>query len=331
MKAAILKGVHQPIMIEEVPTPEIKEDEVLIEIKSAALNHRDLWIQKGQYAGLKFPIILGSDGAGVIHQVDRQVKNITIGQSVVINPSWYWGSNPKVQSKEYRILGLPDNGTFAQYIKVPAIFVYPKPEHLSFSEAAAYPLAGLTAYRATITRAEVQAGEKVLITGIGGGVAFFAMQFALVRGAEVYVTSSSSEKIEKVMSYGVKAGFNYKSPSWEKEALGYTGGFDAIIDGAAGETFTKLIEVCRPGGRIVFYGGTAGIINNVLPAKVFWKQLTIMGSTMGNDTEFESMLEMIKQYKLIPMISHQFTFDNIQAAFEVMDKGEQFGKIVVNF
>ncbi|MCS7027657.1 MAG: zinc-binding dehydrogenase [Bacteroidia bacterium] len=330
MKAAVLRGVHQPVQIEEVPIPEIQSHEVLIEVKSAALNHRDVWIQKGQYAGLKFPIILGSDGAGIVSQVGNEVKNCNKGQSVIINPSWYWGDNPKVQSKAYRILGLPDNGTFAEFVKVPSEFVYPKPTHLSFSQAAAYPLAGLTAYRATITRANVQPTENVLVTGIGGGVAFFAMQFAVSKGANVFVTSSNDEKIEKAKQYGAKGGFNYTDSNWEKSALQLTGGFDAIIDGAAGEGFNKLIEVCKPGGRIVFYGGTTGNINNILPAKVFWKQLTIMGSTMGNTQEFEAMLEMINTHQLTPLISHEFSLYQIQEAFDLMKKGGQFGKIVIN-
>lgn len=329
MKAAVLKAVHQPVVIETVTEPQINENEVLIAVKGAALNHRDVWIQKGQYAGLKFPIILGSDGSGIVHKVGNEVKQVFEGQEVIINPSWYWGDNPKVQAKTYRILGLPDNGTFAELVKVPAEFVYAKPKHLSFTQAAAYPLAGLTAYRATFTRAGVQAGENVLITGIGGGVAFFAMQFALAKGANVFVTSSDNQKIDKAIQLGAKGGFNYKLSDWDKIAIQQTGGFDAIIDGAAGEGFPKLIEVCKPGGRIVFYGGTSGNINNILPAKVFWKQLTIMGSTMGNQAEFESMIQMIEQHALKPLISHEFELDDIQKAFETMDKGNQFGKIVI--
>lgn len=329
MKAAVLKGIHQPVVIEETERPEIASNEVLIAVKGAALNHRDVWIQKGQYAGLKFPIVLGSDGAGTVDQIGSEVKNVSLGQEAVINPSWYWGDNPKVQAKSYKILGLPDNGTFAEFVKIPAEFVYPKPKHLSFIQCAAYPLAGLTAYRATLTRAGVQAGENVLVTGIGGGVAFFAMQFAVAQGANVFVTSGDEEKISKAIQLGAKGGFNYKQSDWDKKALQETGGFDAVIDGAAGEGFTKLIEVCKPAGRIVFYGGTTGNINNILPAKVFWKQLTIMGSTMGNTAEFEAMLNMIEKHTLTPLISHEFELNDIQQAFETMEKGNQFGKITV--
>lgn len=329
MKAAVLNGVHQPVIVEEVSKPQISSNEVLVAVKNSALNHRDVWIQKGQYAGLKFPIILGSDGAGIVHEIGNEVKNVSVGQEVIICPSWYWGDNPKVQAKTYKILGLPDNGTFAEFVKVPAEFVYTKPKHLSFAQAAAYPLAGLTAYRATITRANVQKDENVLVTGIGGGVAFFAMQFAIAQGANVYVTSSDAQKIQKAIELGAKGGFNYKQADWDKIATQQTGGFDAIIDGAAGDGFIKLIDVAKPAGRIVFYGGTAGNINNILPAKVFWKQLTIMGSTMGSTTEFEAMLAMIEKYALTPLISHEFELNDIQKAFETMDKGNQFGKIVV--
>ena len=225
MKALVLEAKDSPFVIKEVETPSLAKDEVLIKIKSASFNHRDLWIQKGMYAGLKYPCILGSDGSGIVDKVGEGVDTSLLNREVIINPGMNWGDNKRVQSKDFKILGLPDDGTFAEYVKVNQKYVYNKPKNLNFEEAAAIPLAGLTAYRALFSRADQQKSEKVLITGIGGGVALFAFQFALAFGAEVYVTSGNNEKIEKAIKMGAKDGINYKDENWAK---GFKTGFDVI-------------------------------------------------------------------------------------------------------
>src|SRR5690606_19356667 len=187
MKAIVLEGINQPLRLKQVPVPELAAGEILVQVKAAALNRRDWWIQQGQYAGLKFPIILGSDGAGVIEAVGPYVSDQWIGKAVVINPSIAWGNQEAFQQKDFQILGLPKDGTFAEYVKVPVDNLYEKPEHLSFEEAAALPLGGVTAYRALFSRADLKQGEKVLITGVGGGAATFALQWAVYAGATVYV------------------------------------------------------------------------------------------------------------------------------------------------
>ena len=329
MKALILEGINEKLICKETEMPVLQSGEVLVKVAAAAVNHRDLWIQKGQYAGLKFPIILGSDGCGTVEAVADEVHADWIGKEVVINPSMNWGNNPRVQQKEYAILGLPDNGTFAQYVKVQAKQLHTQPEHLNAAQAAAIPLAGLTAYRALVVRARARAGETVLITGIGGGVALFALQFAVAIGCKVYVTSGSDEKIKRAKELGAKGGVNYKTTDWHKTLMQESGGFDAIVDSSCGDTFAKLTEVAKPGGRIVFYGATLGAFNSGVPAKIFWKQLDILGSTMGNDEEFAEMIQLVANYKIIPVVDSVFKMNEASNALEKMEQSSQFGKLVI--
>lgn len=330
MQALQLDGINQPLKLQEVPTPAPATGEVLIELRAAAFNHRDVWIQKGQYGGLKFPCILGSDGAGVVTAVGEGADESLLGQAVLINPSHNWGDNPRAQAKDFKILGLPDQGTFAEYISVPAQYVQPLPAHLSFEQAAALPLGGLTAYRAAFTRAGLRAGERLLITGIGGGVAVLALQMAVARGAEVWVTSSSADKLARAQELGAKGGANYNDENWVTDLTKQAGGhFDVIIDSAAGPSFNALLDAAAPGGRIVFYGGTLGVIPQIPPAKVFWKQLTILGSTMGTEQDFADMVSLVEEKQLVPIVDQVFPIAEGEAAIRHLAEGAQFGKVVL--
>ena len=199
MKALVLVSKDQALAYKDVEKPTYTEGSVLVKLLAAALNHRDVWIRKGQYAGIKLPIILGSDGAGDVASVGPGVDTSWLGKSVVINPGLDWGDDPRCFGPSFRILGLPDNGTLAEYVKVPAGNVHAMPGGWSWPEAAALPLAGLTAYRAVVTRAKVQAGETVLVTGIGGGVSLMALQIAKSLGAKVFVTSGSDDKLANAL------------------------------------------------------------------------------------------------------------------------------------
>jgi NADPH:quinone reductase-like Zn-dependent oxidoreductase len=330
MKAVVLEELNQKLVVKEVATPEIESHEALVRVRAAAYNHRDLWIQKGQYAGIRYPIILGSDGCGEVDKVGADVSKDWIGKEVIINPSLNWGNNPRVQAKDYIILGTPNDGTFAEYVKIDARLLHPKPPHLSHEAAAALPLAGLTGYRATIKRAQTKAGENVLITGIGGGVALLCMQFAIAAGCNVYVTSGSDDKIKAAMDMGAKGGVNYKNDNWDKELKSMSGGgFDAIVDSSAGDTFAKLVDIAKPAARIAMYGATLGPFNSGVPAKIFWKQLDILGSTMGNDEEFAEMLSFVNSHKIVPLVDSIFPMEKAQEAIDKMSKGEQLGKIVL--
>lgn len=317
MKALVLKSKEEAFYYGDWEEPKPGAGEVVVEMRAAALNHRDVFITQGLYPNIKYPAILGSDGAGIVD-----------GREVLINPAMEWGDDPRVQSKDFHILGLPRNGTFAEKVAVPEDKLYDKPRHLNWESAAALPLAGLTAYRALFTRGLLQSGERVLITGIGGGVALLALQFALAAGAEVWVTSGADKKIGHAKAMGAKGGANYKSDDWEEQLRQQTGSFDLILDSAGGEGFAALIKLCRPGGRLVTYGGTRGRIPKLSPQIIFWRQLSILGSTMGTDKEFGEMLAFVSRHEIQPEVDEVFPLSQGSTAFERMDKGLQFGKIV---
>jgi len=329
MKAIILEGINAPLKYTDVPIPEIGSGEVLVKIKAAAFNHRDLWIQKGQYGGLRFPSIQGSDGCGVVDQVGDGVDNSMLGREVIINPSLNWGNNPHFQAKDYMILGMAQDGTFAEYVRIHSRLLHYKPKHLTDEQASAIPLAGLTAFRVLFTRARAKAGENILVTGVGGGVALFVMQFAIAAGCNVYVTSGSDKKLAQALALGAKAGVNYKNENWHKELQSLSGGFDAIVDSACGDNFARLTDIAKPAGRIAFYGATLGAFNSGVPAKIFWKQLDVFGSTMGNDEDFANMVQFVNDHEIQPVVDSVFTLDQAQQAIEKMERGEQFGKIVL--
>ncbi|MDP1726974.1 MAG: zinc-binding dehydrogenase [Bacteroidota bacterium] len=330
MKASVLEAVNTPFIFKDVTKPIPQVNEVQVKLYAAALNHRDIWIQKGQYAGLKFPIICGSDGCGVITGIGEHADAKWLNQEVVINPSINWGDNSRVQARDYTILGLPENGTFAQYVCVPEHLVHQKPAHLTVQHAAAIPLAGLTAFRVLFSRAKAIAGETVLITGAGGGVALFATQFAIAAGCRVYVSSSSDAKIEQAKQLGATGGANYKTADWNKTLAKESGGFDVIIDGAGGEGFARLTDLAKPGGRIGVYGATQGNWNSGIPARTFWKQLDILGSTMGTPHEFVEMLNFVSKQRIVPVIDSVFSLDETETAARYMDGGNQYGKIVID-
>jgi NADPH:quinone reductase-like Zn-dependent oxidoreductase len=328
MKAVVLSGINQ-LAVTEVPAPSPAAGEVVVSLRAAALNHRDVWIKLGQYAGVKFPCRPGSDGAGVVQAVGRDVDVAWIGREVVINPSFDWGISPQAQGPRFTILGLPREGTLAEQINVPLAQITAKPAHLSWNEAAALPLAGLTAYRAVFSRAGLKPGERVLINGIGGGVALFALQFAIAADAEVYVTSSSAEKRERARSLGAKGGFDYTQSDWAAQAAKQGGPFDVIVDSAGGEGFDALIDAAAAGGRIVFYGATRGNPNSLALRKVFWRQISLLGTTMGSPDDWADLMAFVGRHKIKPVISDVFKFQDTEAAFALMERGGQFGKIVV--
>ncbi len=328
MKASFFTQPGTPLEIREVKKLKPIKDQVLVRLHNSALNHRDLWIQKEQ----RFPdgMVLGSDGSGVIEDVGEDADTLLIGMEVIINPSLNWGDNPIVQGNSFKILGVPDAGTFSDYVVVSKKQVFEKPEHLSFAEAAAVPLSALTAYRALFSKARLRAKEKVLITGIGGGAALWAFQFAVAYQARVYVTSGSNEKLSKVKELGAVGGFNYKDPEWAKQALKESGGFDIVIDSAGGPQFSELLELMVPGGRIAIFGRTAGDIPNLPTRLLYWKQISIHGTTMGTRDEFLSMIDFIESRNLKPIIDKVYPFNQINEAMQRMEQGNQFGKIVLN-
>ena len=341
MKAIVLHELNGPdsLSYEDHPEPEPGPGEVLVKLSAAALNRRDVFVTQGMYPGAKpeaLPVILGSDGSGELVGIGDDVEGIIEGtppvnSDVVIHPSLYWGDNLRIPGKDYRILGLPENGTYAQYVKVPAENVFRKPAHLLHDEAAAIPLAALTAYRALVTRGGVQEGETVLIPGIGGGVATFLVQIATALGARVFVTSSDDEKIESAKrDLGAEGGVNYNSDGWQKELRSLAGGVDLSVDSIGGEVFDALATVANPGGRIVSFGATRGPVPKMVLPKIFLKQLDVLGTAMGSAQEFGEMLKLYEDRGLKPKIDSTYPLQEASAAQKRMEAGDNFGKIVLN-
>ena len=332
MKAIVLEEIGGPdnLKIKEVNTPEPGPGEVRVKLQSSALNRRDYWITIGRYPRTSLPCIAGSDGAGTVDAVGAGVDDSVVGNEVVVYPARDWGDSEAVSGPNFRVLGMPDQGTFAEYICCPATDVYARPAHLGWEQAAAVPLAGLTAWRAVVTQAEVQAGQTVLVTGAGSGVSTFAIQWASALGAEVYVTSGSEEKIEKAKSIGATGGISYRQQDYHKTLKKQAGGFNAIIDSAGGDDLNNLLSTLRPAGRFVFFGATLGVPSTGLEIpRLFFNQTRIQGTMMGSNAEFKAMLEFVNEKKIEPVVDRVLPMSEAVAAHKLLESFGQMGKVVL--
>jgi NADPH:quinone reductase-like Zn-dependent oxidoreductase len=330
MKALILTGPGTT-ELKEVPVPELSPGKALVKMKAASMNRRDEWIKEGKYPGIKYGGILGSDGCGVVEKVFSESDEHWVGQDVVINPNIGWGPDSEVQAKTYTILGMPVDGTFAEYICVPVDRLQRKPIHLNPLQAATLPMGGLTAYRALFKRGNLKEGQNVLISGFGGGVAQFAFSFAQAAGANVYVSSGSDQKIEKALKLGAKGAFNYKRETTYADLWKTKGGFDLVIDSAGGDQINNFIKTLKPLGKIVFYGATNGLPGKVDLYRMFWNQLSLLGSTMGNDEEFADMIKFVEKHQLKPIIDSIRPFNKVAESFSDIVLPDKVGKIVLQF
>ncbi len=328
MRAVQIESVGKASLA-RVPDPVAGPGEVLVELKAAAFNRRDLWIKLGQYAGLKFPCIPGSDGAGVVASVGPGADASWVGRQVIINPSFDWGSSEAAQGPKFSILGLPRDGTFAERVSVPAGQLFARPAHLDWEHAAALPLGGLTAFRALFSRARLAPGDRVLITGIGGGVALFVLQYAVASGNEVWVTSGSDEKIARAVKLGAKGGFRYDREGWAAAAAKSSGAFNVIVDSAGGAGFGELLDLAAPGGRIAFFGATRGSVPELVLRKIFWKQISVLGTTMGSPADWSAMLAFVSLHRIDPVVSDILPLERATEGFDQMERGDGFGKVVV--
>lgn len=318
MRAMQLTDIGSPLKLCDVPSPQQKNGETTVTLRYAALNRRDYWMQQGQYPGIALPVTPGSDGVGIVN-----------GTAVLINPGLHWGISEQFQSQQFTILGMPVDGTLAEQVVVPSENVYPKPAYLSWEEAAALPLAGVTAFRALFVQGEAKPGESVLITGIGGGVALTAMQFAHACGMRVCVTSGNAQKQRRAEAMGVDCTANYQDANWAKDLQKTFGEFDLILDSAGGEGFNQLQRLVKPGGRIVVYGGTLGKISHLSPHLLYWRQMTIRGSTMGSPKDFADMLSFVEKHQIRPVVDSVFDLKDTNAALVKLRDGTQFGKVVI--
>lgn len=332
MKAVVLPqtGGPEQLRIEEYPTPTAQAGQVRVALQASALNRRDVWITLARYPGIRLPCILGSDGAGIVDQVGAGVDADWLGREVVVYPAYDWGDDPRYPSPNFRVLGMPDPGTFAEYICLPSTQVFPKPAHLNWGQAAALPLAGLTAWRAVVTQAGLRPGETVLITGIGGGVATFALKWACALQAHAWVSSSSQVKIKQALRLGAIGGVNYREPNWSEQLLAQTGGVDVIIDGTGGASFNRYLALIKGAGRIVVYGATAGNPDKGLEmARLFFRQAQIRGTTMGSMAEFASLLDCVAAHRIEPVVYRVFSLEEAVLAHQHLAQAAQMGKIVL--
>jgi NADPH:quinone reductase-like Zn-dependent oxidoreductase len=341
VKAAVIyeNGDLDKIRLADVPNPEPGEDEVVIEVRAASLNHLDIWVRKGRPGlELSMPHVLGSDAAGVVVDIGRSVMTVEVGDEVVVNPGlscgWceYCLRGQQSECLNFGIVGMSCPGTFAELVAVPAKNVHRRPAHLSWEESAAFPLAYVTAWRMLMSRARLQVGETVLIHGIGGGVALAALQIAKTANARVCVTSSSNDKLLRAKEFGADHTINYETVDDVAAAVrDWTDGrgVDVIVDSVGAATFPVNLNAARRGGRIVHCGVTTGAQAQINLSALYWNHLNVMGSTMGSNEDFRQLVEAIDAARLKPIIDSVEPLERIRYATERMERGEQFGKIVV--
>ena len=330
MMKALELNQQKELKIVDLPIPQVGNNEVLVKVKASALNHRELWITKGLYPGMSLPCILGADGAGIIEKVGDISLDHLLNKEVIIYPALNWGNKQHTSAKDFRVLGMPDPATMAEYIAVDASNVVIKPPYLSWTAAAAIPVAGLTAWRALVRHGRITKGDKVLISGIGGGVAQAGLSFCPYFDAEVYVTSSSQEKIDQAVAAGAKGGVNYKDPDWYQQLKEMSGGIDIVLDSSPVAELENYLAFLNMGARIVYYGSTGSrstIIKNM--SKFFLRHISFIGTAMGSPDEFFEMLAFMEQHEIAPKVDCTYPMQKALTAFEDLASGKQVGKIVL--
>ncbi|WP_453990220.1 zinc-binding dehydrogenase [Bacillus nitroreducens] len=309
----------------DIDETEPKQGEVKVKLKSAGLNHRDLFVLH-RHKETEPPLVIGSDGAGIIEAVGPGVEGIRVGDEVIINPSLGWKKKSDAPPEGHEILGLPDHGTFAKKITLPAENVAPKPAHLTWDEAGVLSLAAMTAYRALFTRANVKPTDTVLLPGIGSGAVTFLLLFAKAIGARVIVTSRSEAKLKHALELGADVAINSDN-DWNEALNGEK--VDIVVETVGAATFHKSLGQLRKGGKIVTFGASAGDTVDLNIREFFYGQYTLLGSTMASTEEYNDMLQFVNEHKIKPVIDQVFPLENTAKAMQRMDEAEQFGKIVI--
>jgi len=341
MKAVVVPRYGGPDVLELVadhPDPVPGPDQVVLRVHATSLNHLDLFVREGIPAlKLTLPHILGSDAAGDIAEVGSDVTDHEVGERVVVNPGISCGrcefclTGEDSLCVEYKILGEHLPGAYAEKVAVPARNVLKIPTDMEFPAASAAPLAFMTAWRMLVTRAKVRPGEDVLVLGAGSGVSTAAIQVAKLAGCTVFVTSSSDEKLRKAKALGADVLINYKALPWSKAIWELTGkrGVDVIVDHVGEATFKESVRTLRRGGRIVVPGATTGPMLELDARYLFWRQLSVLGSTMANQREFEEVMKLVFMGRLKPVVDRVFPLAKAREAHEYLARGDQFGKVVL--
>ncbi|MDY0396210.1 zinc-binding dehydrogenase [Virgibacillus halophilus] len=323
MKAFVFEHGHYKM--KEMTNPTAGHGEVIVSLKCAGLNHRDLFIGK-RLGNDKDALILGSDGAGVITAVGDDVKNVSVGDEVIINPSLGWPDNSVVPPAGFDILGMPDNGTFAEKIVIAASQVEKKPAYLTWQEAGVLALSGMTGYRAMFTKGELKKGQTVFIPGAGSGVATYLISFAASIGAKVIVTSRSEQKQQLAKQLGAHIVLDSDS-DWSEALKNET--IDLVIDSVGQATFNKSFALLKPGGRFVVFGSSTDDTVELNLRQFFYAQQRLIGSTMASREELLDMLSFMDKHQIHPVVDTDFELTDAKKAMEHLEGGKQFGKVAL--
>ncbi|WP_135256757.1 zinc-binding dehydrogenase [Thermus caldilimi] len=340
MKAVVMeaRGGPEVLKVTEVPTPEPGPKEVRIRVKAAALNHLDIWVRKGVASPkLPLPHILGADASGVVDAVGPGVTGFAPGDEVVVNPGLSCGHCERCLAGEdnlcpkYEILGEHRWGAYAEYLVVPEVNLLKKPQNLSFEEAAAIPLTFLTAWQMVVDKLQVQPGEDILVMAAGSGVSVAAIQIAKLFGARVVATAGSEEKLRKAKELGADETVNYTHPDWPKEVRRLTGGkgADKVVDHTGALYFEGVIRATANGGRIAIAGASSGYEGTLPFAHVFFRQLSILGSTMGSKSRLFPILRFVEQGRLKPVVGQVLPLEEAAEGHRLLEERRIFGKVVL--
>lgn len=320
-----------PVEVREVPRPVPAPGWAVVRLERAALNRLDAMLLSARTNEAP-GTIFGADGAGVVEEVDAQASGTTIavGDEVIISPSLFWGDAEHAPGDQYEILGSPTNGTHAELVAVPAGNLHPKPRHLSWEQAAALPLAGVTAWRALVSRGRLAAGETVLVGAASSGVGSLAIQVARAHGCRVVAVTAGSAKAEAALALGADVVVDRsESDLGDRLAAVLPHGADLALDptGAAWQTF---VDALRPGGRLVVVGQAARPSAELRVQSVYWKQVDVLGSSMGSPTDFLALLRHVSDHQWAPVVDSVFPLSDIEHAYARLDSALRIGKVVLD-
>lgn len=340
MKAAIFEKHGGPEVLEyaDMPEPQIRADEALVEVKACALNHLDIFVRNG-LPGIEIPLphIPGSDIAGVVREVGELVTWVKPGDEVMVQPGVSCGhceaclSGQDNLCREYDIIGYRRNGGYAEFVAVPGVNIIPKPSQLSWEEAAALPLVTVTAWHMLVTRANVQLGEDVLVHAAGSGVGSIAIQIAKLRGARVITTASSDEKLAQARELGADETINYTRDDWPKEVRRLTNkkGVDVVVEHTGAATWPGSISSLKNNGRLVTCGATSGYDARTDLRQVFYRHLSLLGSFMGSKGELIEAMKFVRDGKIRAVVDRVLPLSEARQAHELIEDRAQFGKVVL--
>ena len=339
MRAGIFRETGGPEVVEvtRVDDPEPGAGEVRIAVRAAAMNHLDLWVRRGLPIDTTMPHIGGSDIAGVVDSLGSGVEGVAPGTRVVVDPSLNYDTfdgterGDGLPDPEFRLIGEHTQGGFAEYAVVPAANLVEIPEDFGFEEAAAGALVGVTAWRGLIHRGGLRAGERVLVTGASGGVGSMAVQIARLAGGRVHAVTSGAESVERVRQLGAHEVYDRLEVDFSSEVWRDTGkrGVDLVLDSVGEAVWDACLRSLSVGGRLVTYGATTGAEGETEIRRIFWKQLSILGTTMGTPAQFREFMAVLFRGDVKPVIHEVLPLDELRRAHEMLESGEVFGKLVI--